>query len=212
MNKVININLGGKAVTIDDDAYEYLQQYISSLKTHFADYEEKDDIIYDIESRLGEIFHERLMGRDIVSKSDVQGAIEQMGRPEDFDYEDESANKEAPHSTVRENREKREKQSYHVGKKLMRDPDNKRIAGVLSGLSAYFGLGDPLYLRIAFILLFISGLTPMVYVVLWIVMPKPKTAADRLAMRGEDINYNNIAKEVHEEFLDLKDRLANIGR
>ncbi len=210
MNKTININLGGQAFTIDDDAFDLLQRYIKSLKSYFKTYEECDDILYDIESRLSEIIKERMDLRNIVSVSDVREAINQMGRPEDFETEEEE-------SSFRKHRASRNEQrshgkSYRTGKRLMRDPDNKRIAGVCSGLSLYFGIGKPILVRILFVLLFLVGLSPLVYVILWALMPMPKTAADRLAMKGEDINYDSIAKEVQDEFHDLKERLSNLGR
>lgn len=210
MNKTININLGGKAFTIDDDAFELLQRYIKSLQTYFRSYEECDDILYDIESRLSEIIEERMGEKNIVSLMEVREAIGQMGRPEDFESaEDESSFKR---HRMRAKRQDNHGKNYRLGKRLMRDPDNKKIAGVCSGLSLYFGIGKPILVRIFFILLFLSGLSPLVYIILWALMPMPKTAADRLAMKGEEINYDSIAKEVQDEFHDLKDRLSNLGR
>ena len=100
----------------------------------------------------------------------------------------------------------------NMDKKILKRSKDGIIAGVCGGLTQYFGLKKALYVRLAFVLLLFMGLSPLVYVILWVLMPKPKTAADRLAMKGEEVNYNNIAKEVSEEFNDLKDRLSNIGR
>lgn len=212
MNKIININLGGKPFTIDDDAYEYLLKYLNSLKQYFKDYEEKEDIIYDIEARLGEIFEERLINRSIVGMHDVEEAMEQMGTPEDFENDMSGEEKTSGHQRMRDHREHKKHGKYRVGRKLMRDPENKKIAGVCSGLAAYFGMSDPLLIRVIFLVLLFTGLGPIPYIILWILMPTPKTAADRLAMKGEDINYDNIAKEVHQEWNDLKERLSNIGK
>ena len=35
MNKIHTINLGGHPFTVDEDAFEYLQAYIRSLRKHF---------------------------------------------------------------------------------------------------------------------------------------------------------------------------------
>ena len=212
MNKIININLGGKPITIDDDAYEYLLKYLTSLKQYFKDYEEKEDIIYDIEARLGEIFEERLVHRSIVGMHDIEEAMEQMGTPEDFENDMSGTEKGPTHQRMRDHREQKKQANYRVGRKLMRDPENKKIAGICSGLAAYFGMSDPLLIRVIFLVLLFTGLGPIPYIILWILMPTPKTAADRLAMKGEDINYDNIAKEVHQEWNDLKERLSNIGK
>ena len=55
MNKILNINLGGYALTIDDDAYEYLQAYLENIRRRFSESEGRDEILGDIETRLGEI-------------------------------------------------------------------------------------------------------------------------------------------------------------
>ena len=44
-----------------------------------------------------------------------------------------------------------------------------------------------------------SGLAFFAYVLLWIIVPKAKTASDRLAMTGQTINIESIAKQVEEE-------------
>lgn len=57
-------------------------------------------------------------------------------------------------------------------KQLMRDPNNKMIAGVCSGLGNYFGV-DPTMVRIVFGLgLIFGGATFWIYILLWVVMPE----------------------------------------
>ena len=60
MKKVININFQGTVVPIEESSYELLQQYIESLRHYFANEEGRDEIINDIESRISELFQERL--------------------------------------------------------------------------------------------------------------------------------------------------------
>ena len=52
MKKIININLSGRVIPIEDSAYEKLQAYIESLRRYFANEESRDEIINDIESRI----------------------------------------------------------------------------------------------------------------------------------------------------------------
>lgn len=90
MKKTFTINLGGKVLNIDDDALESLQQYINALKAHYSKGEDGEEIMYDIESRLAELFIENLKqeNRESVSIPDVEQAISIMGKPEDiFDEE-----------------------------------------------------------------------------------------------------------------------------
>lgn len=54
---------------------------------------------------------------------------------------------------------------------LMRPRSDRMFAGVCAGLANYFGI-DPIIVRIIFVVAVLSGLTPLVYLILWIVMPE----------------------------------------
>ncbi|MDR2027850.1 MAG: PspC domain-containing protein [Prevotellaceae bacterium] len=59
----------------------------------------------------------------------------------------------------------------HRTKKLYRQPKNKVIAGVCTGLGEYFDI-DPVIVRIAFVVGFFMAFTGMIYLIIWIVTPK----------------------------------------
>lgn len=68
---------------------------------------------------------------------------------------------------------------------LRRRRDNRVIAGVCSGLGAYFGL-DPVVFRIAFVVLtFIGGIGLLVYVLAWILIPEGEGAGEGRAAATE---------------------------
>ena len=56
MKQVININFHGRVVPIEVTAFDILKQYTDSLNRFFANEEGKEEIINDIESRIGELF------------------------------------------------------------------------------------------------------------------------------------------------------------
>src|SRR5205085_4665629 len=88
MKKIININLSGRVIPIEDSAYEKLQSYIESLRRYFSKEEGRDEIINDIESRIAELMSEKVRkGTSSVTDADVDEIIASMGRPEDFDAE-----------------------------------------------------------------------------------------------------------------------------
>src|SRR5580765_4375526 len=88
MKKIININLSGRVIPIEDSAYEKLQGYIESLRRYFAREEGRDEIINDIESRIAEIMDEKIRkGATCVTDDDITAIMSSMGRPEDFDDE-----------------------------------------------------------------------------------------------------------------------------
>ena len=88
MKKIININLSGRVIPIEDAAYENLQAYIESLRRYFANEESRDEIINDIESRIAELMSEKVRkGASCITDADVDEIATSMGRPEDFEAE-----------------------------------------------------------------------------------------------------------------------------
>lgn len=204
MNKVFNINLGGYPFTIDEDAYERLSNYLTTIHNHFRDSEGYEEITSDIEARMAELFQDQLNGRPIVTSKDVQNAIAIMGTPEDFGAE--------PINERVFEEEEKDKIRYKTGKRLFRNSEDEVVGGVCSGLSAYFGIQDPVWLRIAWIIFTISGgIGIPIYIILWIIIPKAETAGDRLSMRGETINVSNIGKIIEEEIDSFSEKMENFG-
>ena len=208
MNKILNINLGGYALTIDDDAYEYLQAYLESIRRRFSESEGRDEIVADIEARLGEILTESLGSRTIIMLPDVEAAVTVMGKPEDFGGDPDETRQQAPKTGA-----KAYTSSIKPGKRLFRDEEDAVVAGVCSGLAAYFGITDPVWMRLLFVILAFAsfGFWLPAYVLLWILVPPAKSAADRLAMRGQPVNVDNIAREIEDSFERLSTRMNEFG-
>ena len=83
---------------------------------------------------------------------------------------------------------------------MYRDPDNRVIGGVCSGMGAYWNI-DPVIVRIIFIALTLAGgIGVMVYLILYIVLPEAKTTAQKIEMKGEPVNIHNIKEAVKKEF------------
>ncbi len=205
MNKVMHINLGGTPFAIDEDAYERLSIYLDSLHRHFRYTEGYEEITSDIEARMAELFRNSLGGRQIVSIIDVDEAIAVMGTPEDFGagVAGEDPLQEGAESTG---------SGYRTGKRLFRNPEDKVVSGVSSGIAAYFGISDPVWVRLLFVLVtFSGGFGIPIYLILWAIMPPARTASDRLAMRGEPINIQSISRIIREEFGHLQDKMEQMG-
>jgi phage shock protein PspC (stress-responsive transcriptional regulator) len=218
MNKVLNINLGGVPFTIDDAAYHHLENYLQSLHNHFRESEGYEEIMGDIEARLAELMQEGIGKRSIVSLQDVKNAVSIMGKPEDFGAVPID---EARQSTANAQNTEGSKSSQKTaaasgiktGKRLFRDPQNKMINGVCAGLAAYFGIEDVVWVRLAFVLMLIfTGTGGLLYIILWAVMPEAQSTADRLAMRGEPIDINSIAKSVEEGVEKISQKVNEFGK
>jgi len=202
MNKIVQINLGGYALTIDEDAYRHLKAYLDDIRQRLGQRQESDEIMRDIEMRLGELITDRLSGRTIAELADVEAAIEVMGKPEDFGAKEGGSERVG------------ERGGFRPGRRLYRDESDAVIGGVCSGLAAYFGLSDPIWIRVVFLLLTLIsfGFWVPAYVLLWILVPPARTAAERLAMRGEHPNVENIVREVEQGAERLSRRAAAFGR
>ncbi len=207
MNKTFSINLGGTLFHIDENAYEYTQKYLQSIKRHFSTSEGCDEILYDIEVRMAELFTEHLSGKNIISMKEVEEVIIIMGKPEDFGAEPIDENPEGEKSG-----QERKEQKFKTGKRFFRDPDQKKLGGVCSGMAAYFGVDDPVWIRLLFILFTIfGGFGVMTYLILWLIVPEAQTAAEKLSMRGEAANVENIARVIEDEMNELGDRISSWG-
>jgi phage shock protein PspC (stress-responsive transcriptional regulator) len=83
-------------------------------------------------------------------------------------------------------------------KKLFRNPDDKVLGGVASGLSAYFGIKE-LYVRLAFVFLtFAGGSGIVIYLILWIITPVASSITERIKMKGGEITLDSIDSTLKE--------------
>lgn len=220
MNKIHAVNLGGYPFNIDDDAFEYLNRYLGTIHNHFKESEGYEEITTDIEYRLAELFQEILGDRMIVTIRDIEESIQIMGRPEEFGAEPIERPAEQSNTDRKSYASERDagattdkgKQRIKTGKRLFRDTDDKVVGGVCSGLAAYFGIEDPIWVRLLFAgATVFMGFGAPLYFLLWIIAPEAKTSGDRLAMRGEKVTVSNIGKIVEEELDRFGDAMSDFG-
>lgn len=171
MKKVININFQGAVVPIEETSYELLKQYIESLRQYFANEDGRDEIINDIESRISELFQDRLKkGSTCITDDDVNAIIKNMGRPQDLEDAEGGEQQGSKEKTTNQKEESHFQDSWSwkgPGKRLYRDENHKVLGGVCSGIAAYFGI-DPVIVRVLFI---VSGIGFLLYLLLWIFVP-----------------------------------------
>ena len=202
MNKTTSINLGGYFFHIDEDAFRKLSNYFDAVRSSLSP-DGREEIINDIESRISELFTEKLgTNKQVIGLKEVDDIITIMGQPEDYKIEEET-----PKNDFQSNYT-----STSSSKKLYRDKENSFLGGVLSGLGHYFGV-DPLWLRIIMVILFFGFGTGLVlYIILWILIPEAVTTSQKLEMKGEPINISNIEKKVKEGFNEISDKFSNLDQ
>jgi len=199
MNKTVNINLGGLVFHIDEDAFQKLTNYFDAIKRSLSNTSGQDEIIKDIEIRIGELISEKhTSDKQVISLREVEEIISIMGQPEDYRIEgDETIAAEPIYTNTK------------ITKKLYRDEENGAIGGVLAGLGHYFGI-DKAWLRVILLIMVFAGGTGVVaYLILWIAMPAAKTTSEKLEMRGEAVTISNIEKKVREEIDTLSEKLKS---
>lgn len=149
MKKTVTINLGGRPFTIDEDAYKYLNQYLSQLSSRGV----AADEVAAIEQRLASFFMQS--GALIIDLNGVRAAITEVGAPAAFGRTDASDTANAP-------------------RRLYRSRTDRIMAGVCGGIAEYFSI-DPLIIRLLYLVLtvlFFFGGGILIYVILWIAIPQ----------------------------------------
>ena len=191
MKKTISINIAGLVFNIEEDGYLILKKYLDEIKAIFSSEEGVKEMLEDIESRIAELFHEKLSdSKQVITENDVAEVMGIMGQPTDYKVdgeEEESTNQKF---------QAEEAYSEKASKRLYRDEENATIGGVCAGLGHYFAI-DPVIIRILFVLMVILGGSGiLVYIILWAVIPEAKTTAQKLQMRGQPVNLDNIKEYV----------------
>lgn len=186
---------------IEEDAYEVLKNYMTDVKRHFSTSADSLEITTDIENRIAEMFNE-ILARDakqVIVEADVKEVTEQMGSVQDFETAETDA-KSAGGNPFEYNTERR---------RLFRDPDDHLVSGVCAGIANYFDI-NPAWVRLAFVIsTFFAAMGLVIYVILWMVVPKAITRADRMAMKGEKQDLKGFKKNFEEELSSVRENLQN---
>ncbi|PQL95148.1 PspC domain-containing protein [Apibacter adventoris] len=203
MNKSVSISLGGLSFFIEEDAFHKLQRYLEDVKSSLeTEEEDTEEILKDVEARIAELFKEWLGNyRQVIDKKDVDKVISIMGTPEQYNSESEAGEDE-----FELKKESKEKDKFYQ-RQLYRDTDDKIIAGVCSGLAHFFGI-EPIWFRLGLVLLIliaswyfnrVANTLVLIYIILWIIIPKATTTLEKLKMKGKPVNFDSIKKYIDKD-------------
>ncbi|MCA6364271.1 MAG: PspC domain-containing protein [Bacteroidetes bacterium] len=216
MNKTVTINISGIIFHIEEDAFEVLRNYLQTLRNRFSQEEGCDEIMADIEARIAELLKAKTgISKEVIVMADVEGVIAVMGSPESFAEGEEP---QQTQNTGQQNQQNQQnntgQQSYSRGyarRRLFRDPDDRIIGGVCAGLGHYFDI-NPIWIRLTLaVSFFVFGSGFLLYILLLIIMPKAETTAEKLEMRGEPVDVNNISRSIKDDFENFKRRMEDLG-
>lgn len=81
-------------------------------------------------------------------------------------------------------------------KKLFRDPRDKKLGGVASGMAYFFAM-DVAVIRLLFLIsVFLGGFGLIAYIVLWIIVPEASTITDQAQMQGNPLTLSGIEESL----------------
>lgn len=180
MKNTVNVGIGGKSFIVDEDAYKRLNNYLSSFEGRL-DTESGKEIMDELEERIGELLSRELSSPfQTVSLALVNNITSQLGMPDgEPEFENDQQNTD---NTMR------------PAKKLYLDQENKKIAGVCSGLALYLDV-DVTVIRIIFLVALICfGCGFWIYIIIWVVAPKAITPAQKCELRGWPTTAQNLSR------------------
>ena len=211
MKKTIKINIGGIVFQLDEDGYDKLKVYLDLIARRFGNSAEGKEIVEDIERRIAELLLDRTSNlKEAVILTDVEEVIAIMGSPDEFSIPSDGSEPKAEHHAGEEAED--HFHSRRKNRRLFRDTDNSVLGGVCSGLAAYFNI-DPILLRVLFVVFTVAwGLSVLLYLLLWLIVPPARNAAQKLEMRGEEVTIENIERSVKEEYDSVKKNVRKHGR
>lgn len=181
MYKTTEVGLDGKCFTLNDNAFQRLNDYLEEFRTKLPD-DQKEEVMPEIEARIADLFGERAKGT-VIDIAAVETIIESLGWPDG-----------SPVTRDKGNNNQNTNKKMSEPRKLFRNADDKKIAGVCSGLAAFFSI-DVTILRIIFLAGILFGAVSFwIYVVIWIVAPIADSPAKKCQMMGLPVTAENMAK------------------
>ena len=206
MKKTITINLGGRAFLITEEAYNSLDDYLSSIASTFKGHDSADDITADIEARISELCERRLAQShgEIIEQELVNEMINRMGKPEAMIDED-SEELEDGHTTQEKSEEKEEANKkaesifdkLQLNKKYYLDTEDRMAGGVISGLAAYLKTDVTILRIIALVAIIATGFVGIIaYFVVWCIAPTAGNTSEKLRMQGIEPTPEKIAEKI----------------
>jgi phage shock protein PspC (stress-responsive transcriptional regulator) len=195
MNKVITINLNGRAYQLEEQGYAKLQNYLADAAKHLEADPDKDEIVADLEQAVAEKFDRLLSSaKNVVTEKEIEKIIEEMGKVESQEEE-------------KKDEQNDEKKSETRTKRLYRLREGAIIGGVCAGLAAYFNI-DVSLIRLIFVLLtiFTGGIWIVVYVVLMFILPQAETSAEMASAFGKPYTAQDFVDRARQEYVRFSDK------
>jgi|CXWL01.1.fsa_nt_gi phage shock protein PspC (stress-responsive transcriptional regulator) len=187
MERVVTINLNGNPYQLDEPAYDALRAYLGRAEAALASNPDKAEILRDLEQAIAEKCAAYLSAhKSVVAASEMTRILDEMGPV--AGAEGEAAEQARPSGDA-------------PRKRLYRIAEGSNIAGVCTGVAAFFDL-DVNIVRLLFIVtaLFTSGAFIFVYVAMMFFIPSAQTSEEWAAAHGAPFNAQEVIDRAKREY------------
>ncbi|HRE43141.1 MAG TPA: PspC domain-containing protein [Terricaulis sp.] len=200
MERVVTINLNGAAYQLEEPAYDSLRAYLGRAEAALSANPDKAEIIRDLEQAIADKCSVILApGKNVVNAAEMARVLEEMG-PVEGEAEagaqrTESGAYEGPH------------------KRLYRIKDGANIAGVSTGMAAFFDI-DVNIIRLLWIIaaVFTSGAAIVVYIAMMFLVPSAHTSQEWAAAHGMPFNAQEIIERAKREAQNVAENATRAWR
>lgn len=211
MRQVEYASIGGYVFSLEDEAAVATNEYLDELESFYSGKESGAEVMEGIEERMAELLLEKCGPGGVITIEMVNEVVAVLGRPETIEKESVDSSGSESAETSGASGRSASKNGGRPRRKLYRDPANGKLAGVCSGLAAYFNTDVSIF-RIAFVVLTLLGglrlgflwylepwihiSVPLAYLILWICMPAVKSVRQRDEMRGQRGTVDDISSRI----------------
>jgi phage shock protein PspC (stress-responsive transcriptional regulator) len=201
MQKVVAINLNGRAFHVEEPGYDALVAYLNRAGAALADNPDRAEILADLEQAIAEKC-ERLLGpnKTVIAAAEIDRILAEMGPVDAGGAEPASAEAGGTGSGAGA-----EPKTSAAGKRLYQIREGSMISGVCAGIAAYLDV-DVTIVRIAFVVaaLLTKGAVLLLYGVLMFVIPYADTPEQRAAARGQAFTAKDLIEQAKRNYADIR--------
>ncbi len=217
MKRIERIQIASRSFFFDEDAYHLLGNFIEQIRRLYKD-DAGDARVTEVESRVAEMCHEKVGTDGIVTVAMINEVLSVIGIKIETPSVADDADTDGAGCDTESEQDAAWYKAMLKGRKLFRDKHNNILGGVLSGIAMYYGV-DVSALRVIAILLFVLPVTlplMLIYILLWIFLPKATTIMDytrmrRIAERGDSEAVKRAWKRNYEQCVNELSMPADKG-
>lgn len=205
MNKVITINLNGRAYQLEEAGYETLQKYLNHASKNLGENPDQEEIMNDFEQAIADKCSEYLNAhKTVVTSDEIEEIIKKMGPVDESDKKKQENTDRKTEASNETDKETSEKSNTSAPKRLYQIREGAMVSGVCTGIAAYFNI-DVTIVRILFVVLTIltQGALILVYFAMMVIVPYANTSEEKAAAHGLPFNAKKLIERAREKYAHM---------